>query len=100
MSKKTRKHIRPVSLVMALAIIVTLSGIIVLATNPGGVQAQEDCSNLSPDERDLVEAFGGGVRMTPPVLRLPPRSAASRSDDSRSYDPRPRPEWQQHPQRG
>ena len=48
MSKKTRKHIRPVSLVMALAIIVTVSGIIVLATNPGGVQAQEDCSNLSP----------------------------------------------------
>ena len=36
MSKKTRKHIRPVSLVMALAIIVTLSGFIVLATNPGG----------------------------------------------------------------
>ena len=49
MSKKTRKHIRPVSLVMALAIIVTLSGFIVLATNPGGVQAQEDCSDLSPE---------------------------------------------------
>ena len=59
MSKKTRKHIRPVSLVMALAIIVTLSGIIVLATNPGGVQAQEDCSAFSPLERENFEAFGG-----------------------------------------
>ena len=60
MSKKTRKHIRPVSLVMALAIIVTLSGFIVLATNPGGVQAQEeDCSAFSPEQRDAFEAFGG-----------------------------------------
>ena len=59
MSKKTRKHIWPVSLVMALAIIVTVSGFIVLATNPGGVQAQEDCSALSPDERAQFEALGG-----------------------------------------
>ena len=59
MSNKTRRHIRPVSLVMALAIIVTLSGFIVLATNPGGVQAQEDCSDLSPEERTQFEALGG-----------------------------------------
>ena len=74
MSKKTRKHIRPVSLVMALAIIVTLSGIIVLAANPGGAQAQVDCSNLSPAERLLVEATEGCLDDTsvpPPPPSVP-----------------------------
>ena len=77
MSKKTRKHIRPVSLVMALAIIVTLSGFIVLATNPGGVQAQEDCSAYTPGERALFEATGGvcqddtSVPPPPPVPSTP-----------------------------
>ena len=40
MSKKTRKHIGPVSLVMALAIIGALAAFLVLATNPGASQAQ------------------------------------------------------------
>ena len=71
MSKKTRKHIRPVSLVVALAIIVTLSGFIVLATNPGGVQAQEDCSTLSPAERALFEAAGGMCQDDPFVPTTP-----------------------------
>ena len=74
MSKKTRKHIRPVSLVVALAIIVTLSGFIVLATNPGGVQAQEDCSALSPEDRALFEQLGGVCQdaLPPPPVPTTP----------------------------
>ena len=71
MSKKTRKHIRPVSLVMALAIIVTLSGFIVLATNPGGVQAQADCSALSPEDRALFEQLGGECQDAPSIPMTP-----------------------------
>ena len=40
MSKKTRKRIGPVSLVMSLAIIGALAAFLVLVTNPGASQAQ------------------------------------------------------------
>ena len=52
MSKKTRKHIWPVSLVMSIAIIGALAAFIVLATNPGSSSAHggtpHDCSDLTP----------------------------------------------------
>ena len=87
MSKKTRKHIRPVSLVMALAIIVTLSGFIVLATNPGGVQAQEDCSALSPEARALFVQLGGVCQDAPPPVPMTPVPATPRPAGSTGSAP-------------
>ena len=61
MSKKTRKHIWPVSLVMSIAIVGALAAFIVLATNPGSSSAHggtpHDCSDLSSANQGLHDAF-------------------------------------------
>ena len=61
MSKKTRKHIWPVSLVMSIAIVGALAAFIVLATNPGSSSAHggtpHDCSDLSSAAQGLHDAF-------------------------------------------
>ena len=61
MSKKTRKHIWPVSLVMSIAIVGALAAFIVLATNPGSSSAHggtpHDCSGLSATNQGLHDAF-------------------------------------------
>ncbi len=61
MSKKTRRHIWPVSLVMSIAIVGALAAFIVLATNPGDSSAHggtpHDCSDLSSAAQGLHDAF-------------------------------------------
>ena len=62
MSKKTRKYIWPVSLVMSIAIIGALAAFIVLATNPGSSSAHDggtppDCSDLGPGTQGVHDAF-------------------------------------------
>ena len=61
MSKKTRKHIWAVSLVMSIAIVGALAAFIVLATNPGSSSAHggtpHDCSDLSSAAQGLHDAF-------------------------------------------
>ena len=61
MSKKTRRHIWPVSLVMSIAIVGALAAFIVLATNPGSSSAHggtpHDCSDLSSAAQGLHDAF-------------------------------------------
>ena len=61
MSKKTRKHIWPVSLVMSIAIVGALAAFIVLATNPGSSSAHggtpHDCSDLGPGAQGVHDAF-------------------------------------------
>ena len=61
MSKKTRRRIWPVSLVMSIAIVGALAAFIVLATNPGGSSAHggtpHDCSDLSSAAQGLHDAF-------------------------------------------
>ena len=61
MSKKTRRHIWPVSLVMSIAIVGALAAFIVLATNPGSSSAHggtpHDCSDMSEAAQGLHDAF-------------------------------------------
>ena len=61
MSKKTRKHIWAVSLVMSIGIVGALAAFIVLATNPGSSSAHggtpHDCSDLSSAAQGLHDAF-------------------------------------------
>ena len=61
MSKKTRKHIWPVSLVMSIAIVGALAAFIVLATNPGSSSAHgvtpHDCSGMSAAAQGVHDAF-------------------------------------------
>ena len=67
MSKKTRKHIWPVSLVMSIAIVGALAAFIVLATNPGnssahspgGGAAPNHCTGMSAAAQGLHDAFAG-----------------------------------------
>ena len=61
MSKKVRKHIWPVSLVMSIAIVGALAAFVVLATNPGASSAHggtpHDCTDLSSAAQGLHDAF-------------------------------------------
>ena len=59
MSNKTRKHIWPVSLVMAIGIIGALAAFLVLAGTPGPTQAQDDvCATATGDALELLQAIG------------------------------------------
>ena len=57
MTNKTRKHIWPGGLLMAIAIMGVLAVVVVLANNPGAAVAHEDadhetaCANMTDDER-------------------------------------------------
>ena len=61
MSKKTRKHIWPVSLAMSIAIVGALAAFIVLATNPGSTSAHggtpHDCSGMGDAAQGVHDAF-------------------------------------------
>ena len=61
MSKKTRKHIWPVSLAMSIAIVGALAAFIVLATNPGSSSAHggtpHDCSGMGDAAQGVHDAF-------------------------------------------
>ena len=63
MSRKTRKHIRPMSLVMSIAIIGALAAFLVLANNPGATMAHGDvddhaaaCAAMTDEERRVHNA--------------------------------------------
>ena len=59
MSIKTRKHMRAVSLVMSIAIVGVLAAFLVLASNPGPTQAQDDrCATASGDALELLRDLG------------------------------------------
>ena len=59
MSMKTRKHMRAVSLVMSIAIVGMLAAFLVLAANPGPIQAQDDrCAAASGDALELLRQLG------------------------------------------
>ena len=62
MSNKTRKHIWPVSLVMAIAIIGALAAFLVLANNPGAIMAQDGdpCAGMTEEER-AAHILGDGM---------------------------------------
>ena len=57
MTNKTRKHIWPGGLLMAIAVMGILAAVVVLANNPGAAVAHEDadhataCDNMTNDER-------------------------------------------------
>ena len=79
MSKKTRRHIWPVSLVMSIAIVGALAAFIVLATNPGSSSAHggtpHDCSGLSLANQGLHDAFAD--RQTTPSAPTPSTAATA-----------------------
>ena len=59
MSIKTRKHMRAVSLVMSIAIVGVLAAFLVLASNPGPTQAQDDkCAAASGEALELLRDLG------------------------------------------
>ena len=59
MSNKTRKHIWPVSLVMAIGIIGALAAFLVLAGTPGSTQAQDDrCADATGSALELLQDLG------------------------------------------
>ena len=59
MSIKTRRHMRAVSLVMSIAIVGVLAAFLVLASNPGPTQAQDDkCAAASGDALELLRDLG------------------------------------------
>ena len=70
MTNKTRKHIWPVGLLAALAVVGLLAAVVVLASNPGGAMAHgggddhaASCEAMTESQRDrhnaAVDQFGG-----------------------------------------
>ena len=76
MTNKTRKHIWPGALVMAIAIVGLLAAFAVLATNPGGAMAQsgdtDPCAGLSGRELSVCRALNPGTQPTQPPATQPP----------------------------
>ena len=61
MTNKTRKHIWPGTLVMAIAVVGIMAAFLVLANNPGVIMAQGDpCAGMSEAERAAF-LLGGGT---------------------------------------
>ena len=77
MTKKTRRHIWPVSLVMSVAIIGALAAFLVLANNPGTIMAlnggDDPCAGMTEDERAAHLLNGGtcGTPNQPPTVDAP-----------------------------
>ena len=75
MTHKTRKHIRLVSLVMAVAVVGVLAGFLVLVGNPGAIQAHggpnddTHCDGMSFREKIAARRASGRRHCQRPHVR-------------------------------